>query len=108
MGGSDLFTGTLDLLVLRTLRAGPLHGYAIGREIRDVTDGVLSLEEGVLYPALHRLQRKGLLASEWGKTESARRAKFYRLTSQGRVHLEQQAARCFFSFWRASFCTSLN
>lgn len=93
MGGSDLFTGTLDLLILRTLRAGPLHGYAIGREIRETTEGVLSVEEGVLYPALHRLKRNGLLTSDWGKTETGRRAKFYRMTDPGTEHLAKQSAR---------------
>lgn len=93
MGGSDLFTGTLDLLILRTLRSGPLHGYAIGREIRDTTDGVLNVEEGVLYPALHRLKRNGLLLADWGKTDTGRRARFYRLTDAGAEHLESQAER---------------
>lgn len=93
MGGSDLFTGTLDLLILRTLRAGPLHGYAIRREIRETTEGVLSVEEGVLYPALHRLKRNGLLTSDWGKTETGRRAKFYRMTDLGTEHLAKQSAR---------------
>jgi len=93
MGGSDLFSGTLDLLILRTLRTGPLHGYAIGREIRERTEGVLSLEEGVLYPALHRLQHKRLVLSDWGKTDTGRRAKFYQLTEAGRAHLAERSAR---------------
>ncbi len=93
MSGSDLFTGTLDILVLRTVQAGPLHGYAIGKALRDRTDGVLSVEEGALYPALHRLQRRGLLDSAWGKTETGRRAKFYRLSETGRAHLQEEAAR---------------
>ena len=93
MSGSDLFTGTLDILILRTLQAAPLHGYAIGRTIRDGSEGVLSVEEGALYPALHRLQRRGLLEAEWGKTETGRRAKFYRLTDEGVAHLEKEAAR---------------
>ena len=67
MSGSDLFTGTLDILVLRTLEVAPLHGYAIGKSIRDSSQGVLSVEEGALYPALHRLEGKGLLEAEWGK-----------------------------------------
>lgn len=93
MGGSDLFSGTLDLLILRTLRAGPLHGYAIGREIRDTSEGVLDVEEGVLYPALHRLKRRGLLESAWDKTDTGRRAKFYRMTDAGAEQLAAQSAR---------------
>ncbi len=93
MGGSDLFTGTLDILVLRTVHAGPLHGYAIGKALRDRSDGVLSVEEGALYPALHRLQRRGLLEAAWGKTDTGRRAKFYRLSDAGRAHLDQETAR---------------
>lgn len=93
MGGSDLFTGTLDLLILRTLRVGPMHGYAIGREIRDTSEGVLSVEEGVLYPALHRLQRNGLVDAEWGRTDTGRRAKFYRITTAGIAHMVREATR---------------
>lgn len=93
MSGSDLFTGTLDILILRTLEAAPLHGYAIGRAIRDGSEGVLSVEEGALYPALHRLEGKGLLEAEWGKTDTGRRAKFYRLTDEGVKHLEREAER---------------
>ena len=93
MSGSDLFTGTLDILILRTLLAAPLHGYAIGRAIRDGSEGVLSVEEGALYPALHRLQRKGLLEAEWGRTDTGRRAKFYRLTDEGTAHLTRESAR---------------
>lgn len=93
MSGSDLFTGTLDILVLRTVQAAPLHGYAIGRTIRDGSEGVLSVEEGALYPALHRLERRGLLESRWGKTDTGRRAKFYRVTDEGLAHLEAERAR---------------
>lgn len=93
MGGSNLFTGTLDLLILRTVQAGPLHGYAIGKSIRETSEGVLDVEEGALYPALHRLEKKKLLASEWGKTETNRRAKFYRLTAAGREALKAEARR---------------
>jgi len=93
MGGSDLFTGTLDIVILRTLSAGPLHGYAIGRAIRETTDGVLSVEEGVLYPALHRLKRSGLLDADWGRTDTGRRAKFYRVTAAGAEHLAARSAR---------------
>lgn len=93
MSGSDLFTGTLDILILRTLEHGPLHGYAIGRSIRDGSEGVLAVEEGALYPALHRLEGRGLLESEWGRTDTSRRAKFYRVTREGLDHLETEADR---------------
>lgn len=93
MSGSDLFTGTLDILILRTLEAAPLHGYAIGRSIRDGSEGVLAVEEGALYPALHRLEGRGLLEAEWGKTDTGRRAKFYRLTPEGTEHLSREAER---------------
>lgn len=93
MSGSDLFTGTLDIIILRTLEAAPLHGYAVGRAIREGSEGVLAVEEGALYPALHRLQRRGLLEAEWGRTDTGRRAKFYHLTAEGTAHLEREAAR---------------
>lgn len=93
MAGSDLFTGSLDLLILKAVSWGPLHGYAIGRWIRQSTSDVLSIQEGALYPALHRLERKGLLEEEWGLTETNREAKFYRLTPAGRKHLKQEVAR---------------
>ena len=84
MTGSNLFTGTLDILVLKTVLRGPMHGYGIGRVLRNQSEGVLSVEEGALYPALHRLRKRGLLDAEWGRTETGRRAKFYRLTEDGR------------------------
>jgi len=93
MSGSDLFTGTLDILILRTLLGGPMHGYAIGRWIRENSQGVLDVDEGALYPALHRLKGKGLLASEWGRTDTGRRAKFYELTDRGREHLSAETRR---------------
>lgn len=93
MGGSDLFTGTLDILILRAVAAAPLHGYAIGRKLRDRSDGVLDVEEGALYPALHRLEGQGLLESSWGPTDTGRRAKFYRLTRAGARHLEKRIRR---------------
>jgi transcriptional regulator len=93
MGGSDLFTGTLDILILRTTRTEALHGYAIGKALRDGSEGVLSVDEGALYPALHRLERKGLLESAWGQTETGRRAKFYRATPAGLEHFRTEAAR---------------
>ena len=93
MGGSNLFTGTLDLLILETLRQGPMHGYAIGRRLNDRTRGILDPEEGVLYPALYRLNRKGFVESDWGETETGRRARFYSLTRRGRVSLKKEKAR---------------
>ena len=93
MTGSNLFTGTLDILVLKTLRAESMHGYAIGRVLREGSQGVLSIEEGALYPALHRLQGRGLLDAEWGRTDTGRRAKFYSLTPDGRSPLEDEPAR---------------
>jgi len=93
MGGSDLFSGTLDILILRAVAGAPLHGYAIGRNLREGSDGVLSVEEGALYPALHRLEGQGLLQSSWGPTETGRRAKFYRLTAAGARHLEKRVIR---------------
>lgn len=89
---SDLFTGTLDLLILKSLTWGPMHGYAIGRWIRQTTADVLDIQEGVLYPALHRLERRGLLEEEWGITDTKREAKFYRLTPSGKAELRAQTA----------------
>ena len=93
MAGSDLFTGTLDLLVLKAVSWGPRHGYAIGRWIRETTEDVLVVQEGVLYPALYRLERRGLLAEEWRKSETGRGAKYYALTAAGRAHLKAETQR---------------
>jgi transcriptional regulator len=93
MSGSDLFTGTLDLLILRSLHAGPQHGYAIGRWIRERSSGVLDVEEGALYPALHRLERRGLLRARWGRTDTGRRAKFYETTPEGARRLAAESER---------------
>lgn len=93
MGGSDLFTGTLDILILRAVSAAPLHGYAIGRKLRDRSEGILTVEEGALYPALHRLEGQGLLDASWGPTDTGRRAKFYRLTKAGARHLDTRIKR---------------
>ena len=93
MAGSDLFTGTLDILILKAVSWGPRHGYAIGRWIRETTDDVLVVQEGALYPALHRLERQGLLAEEWKLTDTGRRAKFYTLTRAGRTRLRAESAR---------------
>ena len=88
----DLLQGTLDMLVLRTLARGRLHGYAIAESIHQRSDDVLRVEEGALYPALHRLELRGLLVSEWGLSENNRRAKYYQLTPQGRRQLEVERA----------------
>ena len=93
MSGSDIFTGTLELLILRTLREGDLHGYRIAKHIRDTSKGVLDVEEGALYPALHRMERKGLVESSWGRTDTNRRAKFYSLTPAGSEKLAADARR---------------
>jgi transcriptional regulator len=89
----DLFTGTLELLILRTLEKDPVHGYGIARSIRDRTDGVLDVEQGALYPALHRLNRRGWIMGEWGETETGRRARFYSLTQKGKQALQKEADR---------------
>ena len=83
----DFLKGTLDLMILKTLSWAPAHGYGIARWIEDCTDDALQVEEGSLYPALHRLEERGLIAAEWGTTENNRRAKFYRLTAAGKKQL---------------------
>ncbi len=93
MAGSNLFVGTLDLLILRAVRQQALHGYAIGAWIRDQTDGVLDVAEGALYPALHRLEGKGLLGADWGQSETGRQAKFYKPTKSGLKQLKSESAR---------------
>ncbi len=92
MSGSDLFTGTLDILVLRTVQDEPHHGYAIVQALREMSGGVLDIAEGVMYPALHRLEERGLLEADWGPSKTGRRAKYYTLTSSGRRHLADQCA----------------
>jgi len=87
----DILQGTLDLLVLRTLAGGPRHGYQIARAIKDTSDDVLQVEEGALYPALHRIEGKGWIEASWGVSENNRRAKFYELTEAGRDALDAQA-----------------
>ena len=89
----DLLRGTLDLLVLKALDGGARHGYAVSEWIQGVTEGTLLVEEGTLYPALHRLARRGWVEAEWGLSDNNRRAKYYRLTAQGRRHLSSEAAR---------------
>jgi PadR family transcriptional regulator PadR len=93
MAGSDLFTGTLDILILKALTWGPRHGYAIGRWIRETTEEVLAVQEGALYPALHRLERRGVVSEQWGETDTGRQAKYYTLTATGRAQLRTEAAR---------------
>ena len=93
MAGSDLFTGTLDVIVLKALSGGSMHGYAIGSWIRKNSEEAMGVREGVLYPALHRLERKGLVEARWGKTETGRRAKFYTLTEAGTEYLEVESKR---------------
>jgi len=89
---TELLKGTLDMLILQTLTAGPSHGYGIARLIEEQTDDALAIEEGSLYPALYRMEKKGWVRSEWGQTEHRRRAKFYQLTAAGRKHLAGQMA----------------
>lgn len=89
----DLIPGTLDMLILKALEAGALHGYAVAEWIHGRSHDVLQVDEGALYPALHRLELRGLLFSEWGASENNRRAKFYRLTGPGRKHLQSERER---------------
>jgi len=86
----DLIQGTLDMLILKTLTIGRLHGYAIVQRIQQVSNDVLQIEEGSLYPALHRMEQKGWIASEWGTSENSRRARFYVLTRAGRKQLKAE------------------
>lgn len=86
----DLPQGTLDLLILRVVSLGPMHGYAIAQRIQQISKDLLQVQQGSLYPALHRLENKGLLAAEWGQTETGREAKFYRLTTKGRTQLKAE------------------
>jgi PadR family transcriptional regulator PadR len=88
----DLVQGTLDMLILKALTRGAMHGYAIAEFIQQSSDDILRVEEGALYPALHRLELRGLLDAEWGVSENNRRAKFYRLTAGGRKHLAGEAS----------------
>ena len=89
---SDLPQGTLDLLILKVVAPGPVHGYAIAQRLEQVSRGVIQVPEGSLYPALHRLENRGLLTADWKETETRREAKFYRLTRKGRSQLETEAA----------------
>ena len=87
---SDLLQGTLDLLILKTLQSGPMHGWGISLRIQEVSEEVLQVNQGSLYPALHRLEQQGLIAAEWGSSENKRQAKFYELTRAGRRQLEEE------------------
>jgi len=87
----ELVQGTLDMLILRTLARGPLHGYGIAQSIQQISQEVLRVEEGSLYPALHRLELDGTIDSEWGQSANNRRAKYYRLTAPGRKRLSREA-----------------
>ena len=84
---ADLLQGTLDMLILKALSAGPVHGYGVGQRIQQLAEDMLRVEEGSLYPALYRLEERGLVRSEWGKSENNRRARFYTLTPAGRRRL---------------------
>src|SRR5215510_1404025 len=90
---TDLLHGTLDMLILRTLQWGPQHGYAIGQTIRAQSSDVLQVEAGSLYPALQRLAKKGWVTAKWGQTDSNQRARFYRLTTEGRKQLVREESR---------------
>ena len=89
----ELLQGTLDMLILRTLQWGPQHGHGIGQAIRTQTDDLLKVETGSLYPALQRLAKKGWVTAKWGQTDSNQRAKFYRLTPEGRKQLLREESR---------------
>lgn len=93
---TDLLQGTLDLLILKVVALGPVHGYGISQRIRQISQEVLQVQQGSLYPALHRLEKRGWLLADWGESDNGREAKFYRLSAQGRKQLaaeEQTWAR---------------
>jgi transcriptional regulator len=87
---ADLLQGTLDLLILKVVALGPVHGYGISQRIRQISDSVLQVQQGSLYPALHRLEKRGWLAADWGESENGRQAKFYRLSAKGRKQLASE------------------
>ncbi len=89
---TDLLQGTLDLLILKTIALEPLHGWAIAQRIRQLSNEVLQVQQGSLYPALQRLERQGWIAADWGASENNRRARFYRLTAAGTRRLEKEEA----------------
>ena len=92
MEHAELLQGTLDMLILRVLKPQPMHGFGIAERIGQLTDEALSVGEGSLYPALHRLQGRGWIESEWGQSENNRRAKYYKLTKAGSKRLEKESA----------------
>ncbi len=87
---TDLVQGTVDLLIMKTIALGPLHGWAIAQRIRQLSDEILQVQQGSLYPALQRLERQGWITADWGVSENNRRARFYRLTKAGKKRLEQE------------------
>lgn len=89
---SDLPQGTLDLLILKVVALEPLHGYAIAQRLQQISRDVVQVQQGSLYPALHRLENRGLLSAEWKLSDTGREAKYYRLTRQGHSHLERETA----------------
>jgi PadR family transcriptional regulator, regulatory protein PadR len=89
----DLLQGTLDLLILRALRAGPMHGWAVSERIQQISHDILQVNQGSLYPALHRLEHRGRIKAEWGVSELGRRARFYSLTTSGRKQLEIESQK---------------
>ena len=90
---TDALRGSLDLLVLKTLSLAPLHGWGIGQRVQQISDGVLEVNQGSLYPALQRLEKEGLITSEWGTTDNNRRARYYALTAAGRRALAEESTR---------------
>jgi PadR family transcriptional regulator, regulatory protein PadR len=93
---TDLLQGTLDLLILKTLRLGTLHGWGISKLVRQLSNDVLQINQGSLYPALYRLEERGFIEADWGVSPEGRKAKFYKLTDKGRTHLTEERAS-----WRA-------
>jgi transcriptional regulator len=89
---TDLLQGTLDMLILKVVALGPIHGYGISLRIRQISRDVLNVQQGSLYPALHRLEKRGWLTADWGESENARQAKFYRLSAKGRRQLAAEEA----------------
>jgi PadR family transcriptional regulator len=92
MPKADLPQGTLDLLVLKVVALGPRHGYAIGQRLQQISRDVVQVQQGSLYPALHRLESRGLLAADWKQSDTGRDAKFYRLTRKGRAYMAEETA----------------
>jgi len=87
---ADLLQGTLDLLILKVVALGPIHGYGISLRIRQISQDVLQVQQGSLYPALHRLEKRGLIAADWGESEKGRQAKFYKLSAKGKKQLAEE------------------